>query len=158
MRESRSGLPVPALVGDTGETFLCSAYDPQKEAEKLLPFLENDDLVFFIGGPPDYLPALASNENRRVFVLSFPEETPLYKNRPTSDGKPAPFLLETADGWEKEAERLLFPFCSRSYRILPNRGWEAEPRLGSGGTGTNARYKKPTEWCFGENDLRCSHF
>ena len=125
MRESRSGLPVPALVGDTGETFLCSAYDPQKEAEKLLPFLENDDLVFFIGGPPDYLPALASNENRRVFVLSFPEETPLYKNRPTSDGKPAPFLLETADGWEKEAERLLFPFCSRSYRILPNRGWEA---------------------------------
>ena len=113
MRESRSGLPVPALVGDTGETFLCSAYDPQKEAEKLLPFLENDDLVFFIGGPPDYLPALASNENRRVFVLSFPEETPLYKNRPTSDGKPAPFLLETADGWEKEAERLL------------NRGWEA---------------------------------
>ena len=125
MRESRSGLPVPALVGDTGETFLCSAYDPQKEAEKLIPFLKNDDLVFFIGGPPDYLPTLAATEKRRVFVLAFPEEMPLYENRSVSGQKNTPTILEITDGWEDEVSRRLFPFCSRSYRIIPNRGWEA---------------------------------
>ena len=124
-RESRSGLPVPVIIGDAGEIFLSSSYDPQKEAEKLIPFLKNDDLVFFIGGPPDYLPTLAATEKRRVFVLAFPEEMPLYENRSVSGPKNTPTILEITDGWEDEVSRRLFPFCSRSYRIIPNRGWEA---------------------------------
>ena len=124
-RESRSGLPVPVIIGDAGEIFLSSSYDPQKEAEKLIPFLKNDDLVFFIGGPPDYLPTLAATEKRRVFVLAFPEEMPLYENRSVSGQKNTPTILEITDGWEDEVSRRLFPFCSRSYRIIPNRGWEA---------------------------------
>lgn len=113
------------IIGDAGEIFLSSSYDPQKEAEKLIPFLKNDDLVFFIGGPPDYLPTLAATEKRRVFVLAFPEEMPLYENRSVSGQKNTPTILEITDGWEDEVSRRLFPFCSRSYRIIPNRGWEA---------------------------------
>ena len=124
-RESRSGLPVPVIIGDAGEIFLSSSYDPQKEAEKLIPFLKNDDLVFFIGGPPDYLPTLAATEKRRVFVLAFSEEMSLYENRSVSGQKNTPTILEITDGWEDEVSRRLFPFCSRSYRIIPNRGWEA---------------------------------
>ena len=124
-RESRSGLPVPVIIGDAGEIFLSSSYDPQKEAEKLIPFLKNDDLVFFIGGPPDYLPTLAATEKRRIFVLAFSEEMPLYENRSVSGQKNTPTILEITDGWEDEVSRRLFPFCSRSYRIIPNRGWEA---------------------------------
>ena len=118
-------IPVPVIIGDAGEIFLSSSYDPQKEAEKLIPFLKNDDLVFFIGGPPDYLPTLAATEKRRVFVLAFPEEMPLYENRSVSGQKNTPTILEITDGWEDEMSRRLFPFCSRSYRIIPNRGWEA---------------------------------